>query len=143
MSLATSSHGVTIEFQPTPGGSFLTIGELGDTAPPGLSREEHDSTTHDDDIDSYILGVLRRESLEFPINLLNANAAHSAAAGLQKMIIDNVKTGFRFTYPDATVWIFSGGVSKFMPKTPVDGVLTADVTVRPTGPMILDGVTVD
>lgn len=138
MSDAISAHGTKIEVQMTPGGAFTEIGEIGgDINPPGLSRNESDVTTHNDDIDANILGVLRRSELTFPVNFISSGQYHDANNGLMKLIINNTKTGFRLTFPDNDAWIFSGGVKNFQPKAPVDGAYTADVSIRPTGLMII------
>ncbi len=79
----------------------------------------------------------------FPINFLPATSVkgHDHLTGLQKAIIDNLKDGYRLTFPDATVWIFSGYVSNVAPTAPArEGVLSADVTLRPTGPHQIDSL---
>lgn len=139
---ALSGHGTLIAFQPTPGGDFTTIAELGDITAPGLSRNEFDATTQNEDIDSYVLGVLRREPVTISMNFIPTNTTMDHVTGLQKLIIDNTMTGFRFTYPDATAIIASGQVSAFKTNAPVDGKLSADVTVRFSGVMTIGGVTI-
>lgn len=143
MSLGISAHGTKVAWQSTPGGVFTDIAEIaGDVTPPGLSRNEIENTTHNDDIDSFVLGVLRRSPVTFPLNFLKADAGHNATSGLMHAIIVNLVTGFRLTFPDTSVWIFSGGVSNFGMKAPVDGALQADVTIRPNGKMMIDGTSV-
>lgn len=136
MSEAISAHGTLIAWQPTPGGAFVEIGEIaGDIVIPALSRNEIEVTTHNDDIDAFVLGVLRRSTMTFPINYIAADGTHDPETGLQHAIIVNLKTGFRVTFPDNEVVIFSGGVSNFAKRAPVDGALQADVAIRPTGLM--------
>lgn len=143
MSDGISAHGTTIEWQATPGGAFTEIGEIaGDIEGLELSRNEIEITTHNDDIDAFVLGVLRRTPLTFPINFIKAAAAHGISTGLMGAIVTNLKTGFRVTYPDTTAIIFSGGVSNFGMRAPVDGALQADVSIRPTGLMKIDATTV-
>ncbi len=125
-------------------GVFTTIGELGgDITPPNLQRGSTDVTPHNDTIDGYVMGVLQRGEATFPINFLPATSVkgHDHLTGLQKAIIDNLKDGYRLTFPDATVWIFSGYVSNVAPTAPArEGVLSADVTLRPTGPHQIDSL---
>lgn len=140
MSLGISAHGSILSWQATPGGAFTEVGQLmGDLIPPEFTRNRIDTTTHNDDIDSSVLGVLRRGDLELHILFVKADATHNATTGLLHAIITNLKTGFKVTYPDTTVWVFSGGVSKFGMKAPVDGAFTADVSVAPDGIMTIDG----
>jgi hypothetical protein len=146
MTLARSSHGTIVAVQLTPGGAFTDIAELGDVTLPGLSRNEFDATTQDKDIDSYVLGVLRRSPLTLPINFLPGNNTHDHITGLQKLIKDNTVTGFRVVVPAISggdpgiTWIASGQVQKFDGKAPVDGKLAADVTIRFSGLMSIGGV---
>lgn len=143
MSDAISAHGTMIEWQATPGGAFTEIGEIaGDIVVPSLSRNPIEVTTHNDDIDAFVLGVLRRAEMTFPINFIKSSSGHNATAGLEHAIIVNLKTGFRVTFPDTSVWVFSGGVSNFGMKAPVDGALQADISIRPTGLMSIDGVSI-
>jgi hypothetical protein len=48
--------------------------------------------------------------------------------------------GYRIAFPSGVVWVLSGQVSKVAPKYPVDGLQSADVTIRPTGRMTINGI---
>lgn len=138
MAQGISAHGTLIEFAPSATPLVYTqIAELGDIQMPGLMRNEHDITSHNKDIDTYILGVLRRDPVTFPMFF---NKAISSQLLLRTAIINNDTGGFRLTAPDGDVWIFSGGVQAMKQTNPVDGVQTANVTIRPTGTFILNGV---
>lgn len=140
---ALTSHGTLVARAPaaTPT-SFTTIAELGDIMPPGLSRNEFDATTQQEDIDSYAFGVLRRTPITFPLNFIPTDATQDHITGLQKSIIASTIDGWRITFPDGTVWVASGKVTKFDPKAPVDGKLAADVTVRLSGKFTINGVVI-
>lgn len=142
MAEGISSHGTILEYQPTPGGAFVEVAEMGDIVPPGLMRNKHDTTPHNRDIDSNVLGVLRREDPTFPVFFHKDNESHAESTGLYKLMIDNVRTGFRITQPDGWYWVFSGGVKDIKHTDPVDGVQTANISLAPTGPMIINGTTV-
>lgn len=133
-----SAHGTTIEIQPsaTPG-VWTPITQIGDIQMPGLMRNEHDITSHDKDIDTYILGVLRRDPVTFPLFFNKLITSHVM---LQTAIDTNDVCGFRFTSPDGQVMIMSGGVQGMKETAPVDGAKTANVTLRLTGGFIRDGV---
>jgi hypothetical protein len=146
MGLGISAHGTIIARAPaaTPG-VFTDIGEVGDLVPPSVSRNSIETTTHNDDIDQYVQGVLRRGEVTFPINFIasgTVGATHNHLTGLYQSIIDHSKDGWRISFPDGDVWIFSGGVSNIGKRAPVDGALTADVSIRPSGLMSINGVVV-
>lgn len=141
MSEAISAHGTIVAWQPTPGGAFEDIGEIaGDVVVPSLSRNPIEVTTHNDDIDAFVLGVLRRGMCTFPINFIAGDPGHDVLTGLEHAIVVNLKTGFRVTFPDGSVWIFSGGVQQVGKRAPVDGALQAEIAIRPTGLMKIDSV---
>ncbi len=151
MGNAAAGHGATIamELDPTSAqGTFTTIAELnGDIGWPGLSRPETDTTIHQEDIDSYVLGVLQRDPLTVSVNWIFDDNTHDHATGLVKAIIDNELRGFRVRGPggsaDSDEWIMSGRVQQVSRTDPVrEGVRTSEVTIRMSGPMIIDGVTV-
>lgn len=139
---ALSGHGTKIDVQLTPGSIFTEIAELRDITPPGLSRNEFDATTQNEDIDSYVLGVLRREAVTIAMNFIPTNNTQDHLTGMQKLLINNTMTGWRFRYPDGTDWIASGQVSGFKPQAPVDGLMSAEATVRFSGRMIIEGVSI-
>ncbi len=139
---ALSGHGTVIAVQLIPGGSFTDIAEQGDITPPALTRNEFDATTQLEDIDSYVLGVMRRSPVTVGMNFIPTEPSHDEDTGLYSLMIDNVMTGWRFTFPDATVWIASGQVQNIQPTAPVDGKLSANVTIRFSGLMSINGVIV-
>lgn len=145
MTLAISSHGTLVARAPaaTPG-VWTTIAELGDITFPELMRNEFDAVTQDKNIDSYTLGVLRRGALTVPLNFLPTNGTHDHLTGLIKALITEPVPvdGWRITSPDGTQWIMSGQVKGFSPKAPVDGKLSADVTIRMSGLMSIGGVSI-
>jgi hypothetical protein len=138
-----SSHGTVIrknsELAPT---VWVPIGEVGDINPPGLSRNEHETTSHNKDIDAYVGGVLRRQAPTFPIFFNKNEPTHDHLTGLYFEIIENRFGGYKITQPDGFEWLFSGFVQNIQPTAPVDGVQTANVTIRPSGPMYINAVLV-
>ena len=127
MSNAISAHGTIVKRNGT------AIGELRDITPPALTRNTFDTTTQNDLDDSYVVGIRRKGELSFTINLLQSGeATHGKAAGLLKAYLDGSKDLWALEFPDGAIWQFSGFLTNFAPKAPVDGELTADCTVRPT-----------
>lgn len=139
-----SGHGTLIALQLTPGGAFTDIAEMGDVTPPSLERNEFDATTQNEDIDSYVLGVLRRGAFTVPLNFIPDNNTHDHLTGVQKLLKDNTITGFKVTFPQVTpslVWVMSGAIKSFVPTAPVDGKLAATVSIRLSGRMTIGATT--
>lgn len=140
-----SGHGTLISRAPlaTPA-VFTVIGELGDVTPPELYRNEFEAMSQQDNIDSYVLGMLRRQQLKVPINFIPTNGTHDHLTGLYKALITEPPPyeGYKLTYPDATQLVFSGQVQSIAPKAPVDGKLSADVTIRLSGKMTMGAVSI-
>ena len=141
--LAKSGHGALIAWQPSGSGAFVTIAELRDLTTPGLSRNEFDATTQNVDIDTYVLGVLRRAALQFTMNFIESGEpTHDHITGIQRAIIDNMMTGWRYSFPNGLTWLLSGQVQNIKITDPVDGLQSADVTIRMSGVMSIGGVVV-
>ena len=149
-----SSHGTIIRVRPSitimeglttlvTAGDTVEVGEVGDIQEPGTTRNEFDITSHNREIDTYVIGVQRREPVTFQVFLNKAIDSHRILRGLQYNgdPTTNMKNGFEVETPDGDLFIFSGGVREFKSTAPVDGVRTGNVTIRPTGPFILNGVT--
>jgi len=142
-SQAISGHGALIAWQPSGSGAFVTIAELRDLSTPSLSRNEFDATTQNVDIDTYVLGVLRREALAFTMNFIESGEpTHDHITGIHKAIIDNLMTGWKYTFPNGLAWIMSGQVQNIKVADPVDGLQSADVSIRMSGVMSIGGVVI-
>ena len=138
--MAKSGHGAVIWWEPDPAvqGTFSKIGELGDITTPGLSRNEFDATTQNVDIDTYVLGVLRREGLAFRVNFMESGeATHDHLTGLVKGIIDNKVRGWKYVFPSGLTWVMSGQVQSVKITDPVDGLQSADCVARMSGKMYI------
>lgn len=136
------SHGTVLEMKAVGTSTWVEIAEVGDMQMPGFGRNEFDITSHNRDIDAYVLGVLRRDPVTFPLFFNKAISSHTL---LRSGMLDgdptrNMSQGFRITSPDGGIIVFSGGVKDFKQTAPVDGVQTANVTLRATGSFLLDGV---
>lgn len=112
---------------------FVEIAELRDITPPGLTRNPIEMTTHNEEDDSYIVGIRRHGELQFNVNFVPTNETHDHSDGLQAAWFDGTRDIYQITYPDGSKWLFSGFVSNFEADAPVDDRLSADVTIRPTG----------
>jgi hypothetical protein len=143
MSNGISAQGTLIARSPDPlwppsapvGGvvTFVEIAELRDLTAPALTRNPLETTNHNDGDDSYIVGIRRHGELGMNVNFIPDSPSHDHLTGLQKAWFSGTRDIYRITYPDGTQWLFSGFVTNFAPAMPVDDVLSADVSIRPTG----------
>ncbi len=105
---------------------------------PGLSVDVHDVTSHDSTSawEESVVGVKRSGDIVLEIIYDPADATHKNSSG--GLLFDfDARTAIAFTleFPDSatTEWTGSGFVTGFEPSAPVDGALTASVTIKPTG----------
>lgn len=125
---AISAHGTIIKR------NGQAIAELRDITPPPLSRKPIETTMHNSDDDSYVVGIRRKGELQFVMGFLpSGEQSHNAVAGLMKAWADGSKDEYVIEYPDGATWLFSGFVTNIAPKAPVDGGLEANVSIRPSG----------
>lgn len=135
---AISAQGTIIERDPLGAGAFAAIAELRDISGPALSRNPIETTNHNDQDESFVVGIRRHGEVTFAIGYIPTNASHSAATGLIGSWQAGARDVFRVTYPDGTEWVFSGYISNFGSSAPVDDGLTADVSIRTTGQMMFN-----
>jgi len=140
-----SGHGAIISRAPiaTPS-TYTPIAEVGDIQLPGLDHNEFDALQHNTNIDAYVLGVLRRDLFTIKVNFLPSDASHDHLTGLIKACVTNPvpMDGWKMTFPDlVNVWVASGQCKSVNNITlPVDGLMTADLAVRFSGRMVINGV---
>jgi hypothetical protein len=147
MTLPLSGHGAIIARAPsaTPT-TFTAIAEVGDIQLPGLDHNEFGADAHTRNIDAYVMGILRRDLFTIKLNFLPSDPTHDHLTGLLKASTTNpVPTdGFKMTFPDGVnIWIASGQVKSVNNIVlPVDGLSTADVGIRFSGVMTINGVVI-
>lgn len=147
-----SGHGTTIAIELDPAGAqgvFTTVAQLNGDITWGFNRPEEDVTGHQDDIDTWALGVFTRDPLTFGINYIFDDPTHSASTigsdhGLLAKLRTNDCYGFRLRGPDGAdgvdEWLASGQTQAFNATSPVRvGARTAECTIRASGSMFFDG----
>lgn len=140
-----SGHGAHIYRAPvaTPS-TFTEIAEVGDIQLPGLDHNEFDAMTHNVNIDSYALGVLRRDPFTIKLNFLPSDPTHDHLTGLLKACVTNPvpMDGWKIIFPDnVNTWVASGQCKSVNNITlPVDGLSSADVVIRFSGRMVINNV---
>ena len=131
MSSAISAHGTLVKRNGT------AVGELRDITMPALTRNTFDTSNQTDSDDSYVVGIRRKGDLSFSINFLpSGETTHGATSGLIKSWTDGSKDLWQGVYPDGATWSCSGYTTSIAPKAPVDGELSADITVKLTNAFI-------
>lgn len=119
----------------TAGVALTSIAQVSDISGPGMSADTEDVTTHDQATawEENVVTILRSGEVSLSI-VYDPNAAtHAATSGLLAKLQNKTPTQFRVVFPGPYNWTFDGYASGFEPSAPVDGSLTADVTVKITG----------
>ena len=122
---------------------FTTIAEVKDISGPGFELATHDATTHSSTgaWREVIPGLLEPGEVTFSIGFIPTNPTHSQTSGLVRDMKNRTKRNFQLVFTDAgqTTWAFSAYVTGFSPQDPVDGLGSADVTLKLTGAPTLAG----
>ena len=127
----------------TAGVVVTTVAQVTNVSGPSLSLDTVDVTTHDSTgaWEETVGSILR--SGELTVDLVYDPADNTQdgteTGGLVYRMKNKIRTAFSIVFPDtgSTTWSFDGEVTGFEPGAPVDGALTASVTVKPTGSLIL------
>lgn len=121
------------------GGGFFPIANIADITGPGVSVDTDDVTAHDS-VGAWeeAVGTIKRSGeVGFELNWVPDEASHADDPAGILGGLDRDAHPWRITWPDDTTtqWTFSAILTGFEPNAPVDGKLSADVTLKPTGPL--------
>lgn len=118
-------------------GTFLTVAEVKDLTGPGMTTAVLDGTTHTSPAGfrEKIASLIDGGEVTFDVNWLPANPTHNNTTGFVALLRTSALKTWRLAWPDAgdTLWEFDGYVTGFSPNAPVEGYLTASVTITVTG----------
>jgi predicted secreted protein len=114
---------------------FTTIAKIKDIGGPTLTRGTHDASTQTTDWGEVVPGIKMGGQVTFDINLIPTDGTHNQSTGLLKDFVDGTKRNFQLVFPDpgSTTWQFAGYIVNYEPDAPVDGLLTASITLEITG----------
>jgi predicted secreted protein len=118
----------------------VEIAGVSNISGPGLSLDTEDVTSHDSDNywEEVIGTILRSGEITLDIVYDPAAATHkNASGGLLYDMVQRATNTYSLVFPNATEWSFSALVTGFEPDAPVDGALTASVTLKLTGDVTL------
>ena len=134
--VATEGYGTLLKIDQG-GGGLTTIAEVTDITGPGLTMSTADVThqTSTGGWREFIGTVLDGGEVTFDINYAPTAASVNATTGLIADMKAKTLRGFSVTFTDAgnTVWSFNALVTGFTPAEPIDGALTASVTLKISG----------
>lgn len=120
MSNAVTTTGILVKRAPfaTPT-AFVTVGEITEIDPGGMSRNKIETSTHNDGSESHVLGLLRQADPTFKINYVAADASHIL---ILADIANNVKNAWQILFPSGKTRTGFGYVQQFkFDAAPVDG----------------------
>lgn len=127
----------------TAGVVVATVAQVTNITGPGMTLNTADVTTLDStNAWEESVGTFKVSGeTTFDIVYDPADNTHDATdtAGLIYRMKNKVRSAFSIVFSDVapTTWSFDGEVTGFEPSEPFDGALTASVTVKPTGSLIL------
>ena len=119
----------------TAGAAQVEIAGVTNIGGPSLALDTEDVTTHDSTsaFEEVVATILRTGEVSLDIVYDPAGGTHDATTGLVYRMENQVKTFFDLIFLSTYNWTFSGYVTGFEPSTPVDGALTATVTIKIDG----------
>lgn len=127
----------------TAGVVVVAVAQVTNIGGPGLAADTVDVTTHDSTNawEEIVIGILRSGEISLDIVYDPADDTHDATggAGLLTRYEGKTRTNFSLVFSDTgtTTWGFDGDITGFVPGAPHAGGLTAAVTIKPTGDLIL------
>lgn len=123
---------------------FTKIGQVKDISGPNMSRDTIDVTNHDspNGYKEFLASLRDGGEVTFTVEYDPGDPNHDQSTGLLYLFGLNVRTNFQLIFPvTASVgfwgYTFTGLVTAFGAKAPVDGSLTADMTIKVAGAVAL------
>lgn len=113
---------------------FATLGEVRDISGPGLSMDAIESTSHTTTggFRDRVAGLLDAGEVSFDINWDPNNVTHEA---LRADMLARVRRNFQVVFPSSPTetWNFAALITSYEIGAPVDGILTASITLTMLG----------
>lgn len=110
---------------------------------PGMKSDTVDVTHHQSpgNWKEFVPTLKDGGEIGFEINFIPTNATHrNVVGGLIYLLDQQTLQSFSLVYPDSegTTWTFSAYVVGFVPSAPHDGKLSAQITIKISGPVSFD-----
>lgn len=129
---ARIGYGSTVEISTNGGSTWTEIDEVGDITPPPFAIENPEviHMQSPNRAAERVPGMLRMGQTTFPINF--------KAGGDADVLIRGLVSGFtafaiRETLPNGVYWQFTGLVAAYEVSAPVEGIMTASITIDSSG----------
>lgn len=132
MSNAVTTTGILIKraLYATPS-TYVTIGEITEIDPGGMSRNKIETSTHNDGSESHVLGILRQQDPTFKINYVSTDATH---VSILADIAANTKNSWQILFPSGKTRAGYAYVQMFkFDPAPVDGKQGASLAITWAG----------
>lgn len=116
--------------------TFTTVAEVTNISGPSFELSTTEVTAHDGGgWDEFVATIKRGGEISLDINFGPAEATHDYDGGLLQDFDNRTLRNFQLIFPDTatTTWTIPAYVTGFETSAPVDGALTAAVTLRISG----------
>lgn len=117
--------------------TFTTIAGVTNISGPGIALDPVEVTNHSSTGGwrEFVGGLKDGGEITLDLNFDPAAATHDVDTGLLDDLDDRTVRNFQLVFPDtgASTWSFSALVTNFEPAAPIDGALTASVSLKLTG----------
>lgn len=132
MSNAVTTTGILFQRAPFASpAAYVTVGEITEIDPGGMSRNKIETSTHNDGSESHVLGLLRQTDPTFKINYVASDATHIT---ILADIAGNIKNYWRVLFPSTKVRYGQAYVQMFkFDVAPVDGKQGASIAITWAG----------
>lgn len=136
---AISSYGTLLKIgagETTTDETFTAIAEVRDISGPGFELGTAEVTAHDGSgWREFVATLLDGGEVTFDVNFGPAEATHDYDGGLLQDMVNKTLRNFQIVFPDTatTTWTFPAYVTGFETNEPVDGALTAAITLKMSG----------
>lgn len=107
--------------------TWVTIGEITEVDPGGMSRNKIETSTHNDGSESHVLGLLRQQDPTFKINYVAGDSTH---IDILADIAANTKNAWQILFPSGKTRTGFAYVQMFkFDVAPVDGKQGASLAI--------------
>lgn len=135
---ALIGYGITVELSTDGGSNYAFVGEITNVSPPGFSLDTVDvtHTSSPEATREFIAGLIDRGEMSCDINWIPGATTDTL---LSSVAASRARIKARLTFPTtpAKTFTFSAVMTGFAPAAPLDDRLTAAVTFKVSGPVVV------
>lgn len=140
MAAETIAKGTVLQRAASGGGSFVTIANIMNISPPNMQRDSLETTKHNDEdrFRTFIPGLIDPGEIQLSVTWDPDDTTHDFIDELESANVADYK--IKFPAAVAKELEFKAFLTNFEPSGEVDGLLSADVTYKVSGPVTLSPV---